>query len=200
MEKRFLLGTIGNKIVIGNVCLYENRNSEKEFTASFDIGEAFSIDDIDTDYLTDYYEDLFNNVEDETKLDWLQEGDITRYDWIESQVNNYNDYKNIIDCSCTDLEMEYTNSCGEDVNINFKSTCVGQHDIRKEDGYNDMKYTNRPATEELLYLWDNYHLSSIKDNKKALEMYERVIKMLSYYEWDKQEENIKTFIQDNLEF
>ena len=199
MEKRFLLGTIGNKIVIGNVCLYENRNSEKEFTASFDIGEAFDIDNIDTDYITGYYEDLFNDMDDVTKLEWLQNGDITRYDWIESQVND-NDYKDIKDCSCTDLEMEYTNSYGEEMNINFESTCGGQHDIREEDGYNDMKYTNKKATEELLYLWDNYHLSSIKDNKEALEMYERVIKMLSNYEWDEQEENIKTFIQDNLEF
>ena len=42
----------------------------------------------DEEYMKNYFEDLWDVLDDATKLDYLEDGDITRDDWIQSQIDN----------------------------------------------------------------------------------------------------------------
>lgn len=187
MRKKFLLGVNENKILIGEIEITE-RNGYKEFTASFDEGKAFGIDNVN---LTELCQMDWECLDEKTKLDLLYDGDRTKEDVFDDWTR-YSGYHEFIDCSCTDIEMETKDG----VLINFETTSCGQHDERDESNFENFKYTNKKAFEYIMYLWDNYHLKEITDKEEKL--FNEACELLKDYTlYSKTSEN---FIKENLEF
>ena len=65
MKRTILLGVNNNTIYTGEFEV-TTRNGYKEFTASFNIGWAFDVDNID-DREENNFEELWNNSDDERK-------------------------------------------------------------------------------------------------------------------------------------
>ena len=127
LRKKILLGINKeeNKIYFGEIEI-TTRNNYKEFTASFDVGEAFLIDDIDEEYVENYKNEYWNCLDSETKINLLKDGEITKEDFFENwDVDDYHDY---VDCSCTDYETILNNG----QTINFETVRSGQCDIRED--------------------------------------------------------------------
>ena len=185
MEKRFLLGINGKNILIGEIEI-TTRNGYKEFTASFDKGEAFKIDEID---LQEMCENQWECYDAESKLDLLCDGDRTRED-VFDEWTRYSDYHEFIDCSCTDIEIEINNEL-----INFETTSCGQHDEREESDFNNFIYTKKKAFKLIMYLWDNFHLKEITEKEEKI--FNQICELLKNYE--KYSEETKNFIKNNIE-
>lgn len=185
MEKRFLLGVNGKSILIGEIDI-TTRNGYKEFTASFDKGEAFNVDDID---LFEECQNDWDCLDAESKLDLLYDGDITRED-VFDEWTRYSDYHDFIDCSCTNIELEID---GE--SINFQTTSGGQHDEREENDFNNFIYTNKKAFELIMYLWDNFHLKEITEKEEKI--FNQICELLKDYTIHS--ETTENFIKNNIE-
>ena len=189
MEKKFLLGVMGNQIVVGN---FEIRdwNGYDEFSASFDLGEAFDIN-LSQEEIENYWNDYWDYLDSDTKLDILDDGESTKQVWLDEKVDETY-YTDIRDCSCTDLEMDFNG-----VTINFETISCGQYDCRKDEAFKDMKFTNKEAFDKLMDLWDNYHLREVNEDIKR-ELGE-IEDLLSPYDWYGGDE-VVDFIEQNLEF
>jgi len=189
MEKNFLLGIIKNQIIICNLEL-QNRNCKNEFTASFNVGEAFNVDDVNAE---EWCESFWDSVDAKTKLDILNDGQRSYWDWVD-EIKNSCDYLELIDCSCTNIELKFNHK-----KINFETVCCGQHDVRTESNYNKMIYTNKTAFDLIMYLWDNYHLKQLPENE--LKKLDKIILLLEGYKYQSYEENelINDFIINNLQ-
>ena len=192
IRKNFLLGVNKeeNKIYFGEIEI-TTRNGYKEFTASFDVGEAFDIDDID---LQEQCQDLWDCYDAQQKLDLLYDGDRTKEDVFDDWTR-YSDYKEFRDCSCTDFETELQNG----QTINFESTCGGQHDIREDEKeYNNIIFTDKKAVDLILELWDKYHLENIETKLQEVETkINEILKRIDKYN-DREYENIENFIKANI--
>lgn len=196
-RKEFLLGIEGNKIFTGEIEI-TTRNHYKEFTASFNIGEAFDIGDIDEDYINEYYENLWDCFDAEQKLNYLDDGRKTKEDvFADWQYNE--DYKNIIDCSCTDFEL--TLKGGK--TINFDTSSCGQCDIREHaEDFENIIFTDKKAVLLFLELWDKYHLENIEKDIQEIEpKIEYILKKLEPYNVDNYayNEEFDKFIIENIE-
>lgn len=193
IRKNFLLGVNKEegKIYFGEIEI-TTRNGYKEFTASFDVGEAFDIDDID---LQEQCQDLWDCYDAQQKLDLLYDGDRTREDVFDDWTR-YSDYKEFKDCSCTDYETELNNG----QTINFETTCGGQHDIREDkEEFNNIIFTDKKAVDLILELWDKYHLKNIENNIQDVEnKINEILKRIDKYS-DRKYENIENFIKSNIE-
>ena len=187
MERKFLLGVNKDKILIGEIEITE-RNGYKEFTASFDEGEAFDIDNVD---LTELCQMDWECLDEKTKLDLLCDGDRTRED-VFNEWTRYSDYHEFIDCSCTDIEIETKDG----VLVNFQTTCCGQHDVRDESDFENFIYTNKKAFEYIMYLWDNYHLKEISEEEEKI--FDKICELLK--DFNPHSEQSENFIKENLEF
>ena len=188
-SEQFLLGVINNHIILGEIEI-RDWNGYDEFSASFDVGEAFNID-IDKNEIEDYWNDYWDILTDTQKLEILDDGEITKRDWLDERVDNTH-YTNIKDCSCTDLEMDFN-----DITINFESISCGQHDVREDVCFNQMIFTNKEAFDMLMYLWDNYHIKKIDDEGK--EQFNKIIELLNDYNWY-DGEKVEEFIRENLKY
>ena len=193
LRKNFLLGVNPktNEIYFGEIEV-TTRNGYKEFTASFDVGEAFDVETID---LEEQCQNQWDCLDAEQKLDLLDDGNITKDDVFEDWTR-YSDYKEFKDCSCTDYETELNNG----QTINFESTCGGQHDIREdEEEYNNIIFTDKKAVDLILELWDKYHLKNIEKNLQEIETkINEILKRIDKYN-DREYENIENFIKTNIE-
>ena len=189
MEKKFLLGVIKNQIVVGEFEV-KTWNGYPEFTASFSVGEAFNIE-LSEDEIKDWWEEYWNCLDEKGKLVALNDGERTKQDWIDDQVGNTY-YQDIKDCSCTDLEMKFNNEY-----INFESICCGQHDVRTDEFFNEMKFTNKEAFDKLMNLWDNYHLKEI--DSATMKEIDEIENLLSGYEFS-YGDKVEDFIRENLEY
>lgn len=196
LRKKFLLGVNkeDKKIYFGEIEI-TTRNNYKEFTASFDVGEAFDIDNIDEEYKDNYKSDYWDCLDAETKIKHLEDGDITKEEFFENWEICADDYRDYKDCSCTDYETTLNNGQA----INFESTCGGQYDIREDsDEYKNITFTDQKAVELILELWDNYHLGNIENNIEEVEnKINEILKRLDEYN-DRQYKNIKNFIIQNI--
>lgn len=204
IRKNFLLGINKdtNKIYFGEIAIDNPHfwNSEKgnytdinkqDFSASFDVGEAFNIEDVD---LQQDCQNLWDCYSAEEKIKLLYDGDRTREDVFEDWTR-YSDYKNFRDCSCTDYETTLNNG----QTINFETTCGGQHDIREDkEEYDNIVFTDECAVKEILKLWDKYHLKNISGKKDVEEKINNILKKLGKYECHEYE-NIKNFIRENIQ-
>lgn len=197
LRKNFLLGITENKIFMGEIEI-TTRNNYKEFTASFDVGEAFDIDDIDEEYKDEYKSNYWDCLNAETKINFLEDGNITRKEFFENWEIYGEDYREYKDCSCTDFEVEIENG----QIINFETICCGQHDIREEkEEFKNIQFTNKKAVMLILELWDKYHLKNIENEQEEIESkIKYIIEKLDKYDKRqyKNTENIKNFIKENI--
>lgn len=192
LRKKFVLG-INKKekeIIIGEFEI-TSRNGYKEFTANFDIGKAFDIEEINLD---EKCEDNWDCLDSETKIKLLEDGEITKQDVFDNWTC-YSDYYDFVDCSCTNLEITLENN----QTINFETTCGGQHDIREnEEYYKNIVFTNDTAVKLLLNLWDNYHfLKNVEDVKSVENDINYIINNLKNFTL--YSENTKEFIKNNID-
>lgn len=165
-----------------------SRNGYKEFTASFYVGQALDIDNID---LEEECEMQWECLDNETKLDMLEDGEKTKQDVFDNWTS-YSDYHDFKDCSCTDYELTLDNG----TLINFETTCCGQHYIREDnENYNQIIFTNKQAVEKLLELWDKYHLKNVENNEDFEKDFNFVLENLKEYS---DRETIINFIKENI--
>ena len=192
MRKTILLGVNSNTIYTGEFEV-TTRNGYKEFTASFNIGWAFDVNNID-DSAEDYFEELWNNSDDERKLELLQDGDITREEAKNNFfVNSVYYYRDIIDCSCTDYEVDDMTN-GD--TINFETVACGQVDIREETDFEKTVFTNKEAVMKLLELWDNFHLKEITEVQEE-EINNLLNELAPFEEWG---DKFEDFIRNNIKY
>lgn len=194
IRKKYLLGVDGKKVFIGEFEL-RNWNGYNEFAANFSVGEAFNIDDIDDEYMYNYMQDLWDSVDAETKLNWLDDGEITKQEYFE-QSTQYAEYREIVDCSCTDYEITLKDGS----TINFATICCGQCDIREEINFYTAKYNNKEAVLLILELWDKYHLEKLDEKAEAeiVEKVNKILDLLKDYERNCYE-NIENFLIENVD-
>lgn len=177
MRREFL---IGGSEDLHNIFTMEvevtERNGYKEFTASFNEGELFNIEERNEDAY-DWYEMLFDESDAETKLKYLQDGDITKNEFINNCIDEEYDYKDRIDCSCTDFEIYDQNGNG----YNFETVGCGQHDPREYDYFKPIK----PTVNKLLKFWDLHHLKEITDEEEN-ELNKLIASMEAFEDIEKQ--------------
>ena len=192
MRKTILLGVNGDTIYTGEFEV-TTRNGYKEFTASFNVGFAFDVNNID-DRAEDYFEELWNNSDDEKKLELLQDGEITKAEAKREFINvtyYYSGYRGFVDCSCTDYEVD--NMPNGDT-INFETGSCGQVDIRREPDFKNTTLTDKEAVMKLLELWDNFHLKEITEVQE--EEISSILESMSSYE--PYEDKFEDFIRNNV--
>lgn len=187
LKKTILLGIKNNNIITANLTITD-RNNHNEFTASFNVGEAFNIDNIDMNYKKDYFEEAWNCFDDAYKLQLLQDGEITKDDVIKDW-SYYSDYTEIKDCSCTNYELDY-----KGVTINFETVGCGQHDIRNDSDFEDMIFTDEKLFNDIMYYWDKFHLKEIND-----EQIEEIKKIMNS-KYEEESDAFYKFIIDNLDW
>ena len=196
MKRTILLGVNSNTIYTGEFEV-TTRNGYKEFTASFNIGCAFDVNNIDDmDMAEQYFEELWNNSDDERKLELLQDGDITRKEARDNFINDtyyYTGYRAFIDCSCTDYEVDDLTS-GD--TINFETVACGQVDIREETDFENTIFTNKEAVMKLLEFWDNFHLKEITEVQEE-EINNLLNELAPFEEWGTKFED---FIRNNIKY
>ena len=190
MRKEYLLGIIGDSIITGEVEI-TTRNGYPEFTACFNVGEAFDVDyENDEENIREYYTNLWEEVDDTTKVKWTNDCSITFDDWLDEQISN-SSYEDTKDCSCTDLEMDFNGTT-----INFETISCGQCDVREYNQFFNMKFTNRKAFNIIMELWDNYHLKRVGDD--VINKLQEAEKLLENFEWNNGK-SVETFIENHLE-
>ena len=194
MKRTILLGVNGDTIYTGEFEVKRLHEGEKVFTASFNIGIGFDVDNTDS-WAEDYFEELWNNSDDERKLELLQDGEITKAEARDNFINDtyyYSGYRAFIDCSCTDFEVDIPN--GD--TINFETESWGQCDIREETDFENTIFTNKEAVMKLLELWDNFHLKEI--SKAQEQEINSILESMSSYE--PYEDKFEDFIRNNIEY
>ena len=192
MKRTILLGVNGDTIYTGEFEV-TTRNGYKEFTASFNVGWAFDVNNID-DRVEQYFEDLWECSDDEKKLELLQDGDITREEAKREFINvtyYYSGYRGFVDCSCTDYEVD---DMPNGDTINFETESCGQVDIRREPDFENTIFTNKEAVFKLLKFWDNFHLKEISMVQEE-EINNLLNELAPFEEWGTKFED---FIRNNV--
>lgn len=186
MEKTLLLGISKGKILTGDFEI-TTRNEYKEFNACFNVGNIFDIDVIDNNYYETWFDNYWECCDNETKLELLENGEITYNRAFKNWKNSVIDYRDVVDCSCTDYEIEIKENT-----YNFESIAGGQCDIRKEK---NIIYTNEKIVNKLLYMWDNYHLKEVNE-----EIEKNIIDLLNAMsKFEECEDEFYDFIKKNIE-
>ena len=196
MKRTILLGVNNNTIYTGEFEV-TTRNGYKEFTASFNVGCAFDVNNIDDmDMAEQYFEELWNNSDDGKKLELLQDGEITKAEARDNFINDtyyYTGYRAFIDCSCTDYEVDDMTN-GD--TINFETVACGQVDIREEPDFEKTVFTNKEAVMKLLEFWDNFHLKEITEVQEE-EINNLLNELAPFEEWGTKFED---FIRNNIKY
>ena len=187
MGKKYLLGINNDNEIVFSEFGITTRNGYNEFTACFDTVAPFKVEGSDG---IEYMEELLDSCYDDGDKYRL----CVQYDCAPSElpqimaenegISTNADEK---DCSLYSNRI-YVNG----IEYAFESSGCGQHDIRDEG----MKeYTNRKAVDELLVLWDNYHLKKVDDN-----IVEKVAQLQAELELDctEEESKIAEYIEKHL--
>lgn len=192
MKRTILLGVNNSTIYTGEFEIRTLSTGGKEFSASFHVGEGFNTNEIEFYRYEDYFDSLWECLDDSSKLDMLQDGDITREEAKEKFIDSVYDYRDIIDCSCTDFEVSLPN--GD--TINFETGSCGQVDIREETDFENTILTNKKAVMKLLELWDNFHLKEISMVQEE-EINNLLESMRSYEPYG---DKFEDFIRNNIKY
>lgn len=189
MEKRktLLLGVKNNQVITADLVL-RDWNGYPEFSACFNVGDAFNIDSIDDDYKTEYFEEIWNCYDAESKLNLLNDGEKTKDEVFENWMSDC-DYHEVKDCSCTDYELTNNGKT-----INFETTSGGQYDVRKDSDFEDMIFTDEKLFNDIMYYWDTFHLKQVND-----EQIEE-IKKLMISNFAEYSEDFDAFIKNNIDW
>ena len=178
MRKKYLLVINNDNEVVFAEFGITTRNGCNEFTACFDTVAPFEVEENDG---LEYMEELLNSCYDDgSKYRLCAEYDCTPLELAERMAEQEYISTNADEKDCS----VYSNRIYvDDVEYAFESMSCGQHDIRDEG----MKeYTNKKAVEELLNLWDSYHLKEVDDS-----IVEKVTKLQKELELDCAEEENK---------
>lgn len=159
MKRTILLGVNGSQIYTGEFKIRTLSQGGKEFSASFNVGEGFNTNEIEFYRYEDYFDSLWECYDNSFKLDMLEDGEITKEEAKNNFINSICDYRDIIDCSCTNYEVDMPNG---DI-INFETVACGQCDIREQPNFENTVFTNKEAVFKLLEFWDNFHLKEITE-------------------------------------
>ena len=195
MKRTILLGVNGNTIYTGEFEIRTLCQGGKYFSASFNVGFAFDVNNTDS-WAEDYFEELWNNSDDGKKLELLQDGEITKAEARDNFINDtyyYTGYRAFIDCSCTDYEID---GMPNGDTINFETVACGQVDIREESDFEKTVFTNKEAVMKLLELWDNFHLKEITEVQEE-EINNLLNELAPFEEWGTKFED---FIRNNIEY
>lgn len=196
LKKTYLLGVVDNTILTCNIKKRYKLNNCNEVIVSFDVGKLINVDNLDKDYIINYFEGMFDYSDSDMKLQYLQDGYITKNEWIDNQVVDCN-YRDVYDCSCTDYEISINGT-----NYNFETTCSGQYDIREQSNFKDFVYTNKKAFNLIMELWDNFHIKKLSDdaNKKVDNIIGEITTLLNDYDCDDFENNnCYKFVVSNMD-
>lgn len=184
MRNKYLLGaTKDNEIVF---CEFEvtERNGYPEFSASFDTVRPFNGSDVDLEY---YFEDYADprTMDAEWIIYQCDRLHCCPMDLPRHLADECNDPRDAIDCSLYDKEFDIDGD-----KWYFESSCCGQHDTRDEMEI----YINKAAYNELIELWDKYHLKKVSKpmiTKKLKSIIER-LEIVDEEEW------IKNYIRETM--
>ena len=193
MRKTILLEVNGSQIYTGEFEIRTLCQGGKEFSASFHVGEGFNTNEIEFYRYEDYFDSLWGCLDDSSKLDMLQDGEITKVEARDNFINSIYDYRDIIDCSCTDYEVD--DMLNGDI-INFETVAWGQVDIREEPDFEKTVFTNKEAVMKLLELWDNFHLKEISKAQEE-EINNLLNELAPFEEWGTKFED---FIRNNIKY
>lgn len=192
MKRTILLGVNNNTIYTGEFEIRTLSQGGKYFSASFNVGEGFDTNEIDFYRYEDYFDSLWECSDNSSKLDMLQDGDITREEAKENFINSIYDYRDIIDCSCTDYEINMPS--GD--TINFETGSWGQVDIREQPNFENTIFTDKEAVMKLLELWDSFHLKEITKAQEQ-EIESLLSELAPFEEWGSKFED---FIRNNIKY
>ena len=187
MGKKYLLGINNdNEIVFGEFGI-TTRNGYNEFTACFDTVAPFEVEESDG---IEYMESLLDDCYDDgDKYRLCVQYDCTPSELAERMAENEYISTNADekDCSLYSNRIYVGN-----IEYAFESMSCGQHDIR-EEGMKE--YINKKAIDELLNLWDNYHLKEVND-----DIVEKVaqLQLILDLETAEEEETIANYIKKHL--
>lgn len=188
MKKTILLGMKNNELITADIEL-RDWNGRTELGISFNEGQAFDINTIDAEYTRDYFNELWDYGYDaQTKLDLLQDGEITKEEVFQDWMEDIN-YSDINDCSCTDYEVTKNGKT-----INFETIGCGQTDVRTDEDFNDMKFTDEKMFNDIMYYWDNFHLKELNEEQV------KEIKEITESTYCDDNEDFYDFIIDNIDW
>lgn len=166
--KRILLGTTKDKeIVLGNFEL-RTWNGYPEFSASFDSVTPFTPDEDEIqERLQDFVDSCMDN---DSLIEWCNEYRCCPDDLADTVYSDLG----------TDelIEMVYDTSLYPNTiydkngtEWNFESSCGGQYDPRPDID----KIYDDDLFNDLMYMWDHYHLKELNENNPDYKIYERVV-------------------------
>lgn len=182
---KYLLGADKeNNLVFG---LFEVREQftagEKIFSASFNVVRPFKESDID---IKSYYQNRVDDAqysEPEWLLNALLSYDVAPSDLAEVLAEDCYDVTEVVDCS---LYPEWYTVDNED--YYFEAIVCGQHDTEGMMA----EYTDKEAYDELMSLWNNYHLKHVDDElQEKLDKLADKLSKIDEVEW------IEDFIKRN---
>ena len=190
IRKTVLLGVKNNQVITADIEI-RDWNGYPELGISFNHGKAFNIDTIDDDYKRQYAEDYWDCLDAKTKLDMLNDGLYTKDEALQDIIDGsyYGDYHDFIDVSCTDYELEH-----EGKTINFDTIGAGQYDVREDDDFKDMIFTDEKMFNNIIYFWDHYHLKEIND-----EQIEEIKNAINE-QFEEYEDGFNQFIIDHIDW
>ena len=191
MKRTILLGVNGDTIYTGEFEIRTLSQGGKEFSASFHIGCGFDTNEIEFYRYEDYFNSLWECSDDSSKLNMLEDGEITKEEAKNKFIRSIYDYREVIDCSCTDYEVDINGDT-----INFETVACGQCDIRREPDFENTIFTDKEAVMKLLEFWDNFHLKQITEAQEE-EINNFFNELVPFEEWGTKFED---FIKDNVDF
>lgn len=156
MSKKYLLGINNDNEIVFAEFGITARNNYNEFTACFDTVAPFEVEESDgIEYMEYLLEDCYNNAD---KYELCEKFDCAPSELVERMAEDACIYTNADEKDCSLYSNRvYVNG----TEYAFESISCGQHDIR---GEGMKEYTNKKAVDELLNLWDSYHLKKVDDN------------------------------------
>lgn len=166
MKRKVLLGVNTDKEIVFGEMEITHRNEYPEFTASFNIVRPFNGDEVN---LEDYFEGYADErqVGAEYVLEQYRNHNCSPQELPRELAEEYDDVRDVIDCSLFSEEYEIRNENGDIEHWYFESGSCGQHDTRKEGME---KYVDKKAYDELHELWDKYHLKEVDEEKITKQM------------------------------
>lgn len=181
---KYLLGmTEDNCIAFAEPELYKSGI----FTCSFDIVTPFVPDD----NLEDRVQEYFDEMDAESKIEMCERLHCAPQDVGEEFVSRNPDeaFEFVHDTSI----YPNTITCDDGNEWYFESSSCGQHDVR-EDGMKNL-VIDKDCFDDLMYLWDQYHLIKLPDSEKA--KYDKVMRELEEVSED-EEALIRDLITENI--
>lgn len=178
MSKKYLLGINNDNEIVFAEFGITTRNGYNEFAACFDTVAPFEVEESDG---IEYMEKLLDSCYDDgNKYRLCAQYNCTPSELAEIMAEREGIGTNADEKDCS----TYSNRIYVgDVEYAFEFMSGGQHDIRDEGM---QEYTNKKAVEELLNLWDNYHLKKVDDS-----IVEKIAQLQEELELDCTEEETK---------